>query len=225
MPVHNPISSSIVYGVSVAAGFRGNLYKKAGGKAFEKKRRVLDRWTKRWFVLPPGGTVLSYYRSEQAQMEGQAALGSLELHSKGASVFLKEVRAGQIYRFTVRAMSRELKLRAMSAGDYDAWMGALLPITGEPREEDDMDMSGLSMRDEDDDAEFDDDDVVEDGGGEAGFSAAPNFSLAARARDDSIVGVPVGMRGCAPARVPHVGQTVCLGGLHPIVAFRTSVSV
>ena len=37
---------------------QGYLYKKAGGKAFDKKTRVLDRWHKRFFVLPPGETAI-----------------------------------------------------------------------------------------------------------------------------------------------------------------------
>lgn len=99
-------------------GFRGYLEKKAGGKAFDKKRRIMESWTKRYFVLPPGKTVLSYYKTEAAHMEKGTPLGFVDL--KGGTCFLKEVKSGQ-YRFTVRTSARELKLRARSAGEYNAW--------------------------------------------------------------------------------------------------------
>lgn len=60
-------------------GLRGILLKKAGGKALDKKTRLVERWHKRWFVLPPGGTQLSYYKSQALQLEGKPALGCIEV--------------------------------------------------------------------------------------------------------------------------------------------------
>mmetsp|Transcript_19030 Transcript_19030/g.48718 ORF Transcript_19030/g.48718 Transcript_19030/m.48718 type:complete len:346 (+) Transcript_19030:67-1104(+) len=148
----------------IIVGHRGTLLKKSGGKAFEKKSRMLEKWTKRWFVLPPGKTVLSYYKNESVFNSGGDPLGSVEV--QGATVFLKAVKSGQ-YRFTVRSASRELKLRAGDAKEYDAWMGALQPIT-EFREDAESSMANFSIRDEDDedfdavgdDVEDEDDDDV-----------------------------------------------------------------
>jgi hypothetical protein len=149
--------------VSALTGHRGYLFKKAGGKAFDKRSLLkgkAERWAKRWFVLAPGSTSLAYYRSEEKQMGGEAPLGTVEC--KRAVLFLKEVRAGQVYRFTVRSAARELKLRTVSgptsSADYDAWMAALAPLT-EIRDDED-DLGQMSIRDDDDDdVGFDDDEV------------------------------------------------------------------
>ncbi len=75
-------------------------------------------------MLPPGGSLLSYYANESDYLSGKDAKGCLE--TSGATVFLKEVKGG-VHRFTVQAAARELKLRAPSAADYDAWCRALRP--------------------------------------------------------------------------------------------------
>jgi hypothetical protein len=125
-------------------GMRGWLLKKAGGKALDKKTRLLDRWHKRFFILPPGGSTLFYYKGENDRLEAKDPLGTLEC--AGATIFLKEVKNGQ-YRFTIQAKSRELKLRAATAGDYDEWMSALSPFASSVRQEDDVpDISDLSVR-------------------------------------------------------------------------------
>lgn len=126
-------------------GHRGELLKKAGGKATDKRTRLLDRWSKRWFVLAPGETALTYYKSEDAQVNGEPPLGVINV--AGATVFLKEVRAGHVYRFSVKNAARELKLRAESAEEYDRWMSALQPIAESFREmeEDGGGVAGLSL--------------------------------------------------------------------------------
>ena len=93
----------------MSAGATGWLEKKSGGKDSKAKSKVLEKWDRRWFVLPAGATELSYYKSDKA---GAAAAGSIDC--AGAHVFLKEVK-GQTFRFTVRASTRELKLRAPTA--------------------------------------------------------------------------------------------------------------
>ena len=148
----------------VVTGFRGTLFKKAGGKAFVKKKRAVSKWNKRWFVLPPGSTRISYYKSETDQMEGQEALGAVDC--EGATVFLKEIKSG-VHRFTIRSAQRELKLRAPGADEYASWMEALKPITDfrQDEEEDDEDESrdAFSLRSIQLDGDGDDDD--EDSGG------------------------------------------------------------
>jgi len=135
----------------IIVGHSGVLLKKSGGKAFEKKARMYEKWTKRYFVLPPGKTELKYFKNEAAYQSKATPLGTVEV--QGAVVFLKAVKSGQ-YRFTVRSAARELKLRAGNATEYDAWMGALQPIT-EFREDDaEGGMAAFSIRDEDD-ADFD----------------------------------------------------------------------
>lgn len=191
----------------IIVGHRGVLLKKSGGKAFDKKSRIMEKWTKRFFVLPPGKTVLSYYKNEASQMNGDAPLGDVQVW--GSTVFLKAVKSGQ-YRFTVRSAARELKLRARDAADYDAWMGALQPIT-EFREDDDSSrLAAFSIRDEDDEDDFDavgDDVHDDDDDGDdklaplplpplIGSSRGPGFSLAGASLDDVEVGrLPEGMRG------------------------------
>jgi hypothetical protein len=64
--------------LSQSAGLRGQLLKKAGGKAMDKKTRLMEKWHRRWFVLPPQSSKLSYYKNEQEQLDGKDALGSVE---------------------------------------------------------------------------------------------------------------------------------------------------
>jgi len=194
----------------IIVGHRGTLLKKSGGKAFEKKSRLLgDKWTRRWFVLPPGRTTLSYYKNEAAANSGAAPLGTIEI--QGAVVFLKAVKSGQ-YRFTVRSSARELKLRAADAKEYDAWMGALQPIT-EFREDDaEGALAAFSIRDDDDDADFDavGEDVEDDDDDDDVLPpllpmapSAPGLSVMARVSLDAGLGIdagqvslpPTGMRG------------------------------
>ena len=61
----------------------------------------------------------------------QPALGSVDCAS--AQVFLKKVK-GEQFRFTIQTAQRELKLRAHSAADYDAWIAALRPHASVPAE-------------------------------------------------------------------------------------------
>ena len=65
---------------------------------------------RRWFVLPAGGTELSYYKSDKA---GAAAAGSIDC--AGAHVFLKEVK-GQTFRFTVRASTTRAQAARADGG-------------------------------------------------------------------------------------------------------------
>jgi len=139
-------------------GFRGYLEKKAGGKAFDKKKRLYESWTKRWFVLPPGKTLLSYYKTEQIHMEGGKPLGNIEL--SGATVYRSSVSKSDRVRFTVRTSARELRLRAANEDSYGSWMEALQPIT-EFREDDELaSMVAFSLRDDLDDD--DEEDAYED---------------------------------------------------------------
>ena len=46
----------------------------------------------------------------------------------GATVFPKEVTKKAEYRFTVKTSERELKLRAGTKEEYDAWQAALKPV-------------------------------------------------------------------------------------------------
>ena len=131
----------------MSAGATGWLEKKSGGKDGKAKAKVLEKWDRRWFVLPAGGTELSYYKSDKA---GATAAGSIDC--AGAHVFLKEVK-GQTFRFTVRASTRELKLRAPTAAAYQKWVDALTPIAAKVGDEDDMSvrpstMSSFSVRPE-----------------------------------------------------------------------------
>ena len=92
---------------------KGYLDKKSGGKDGKMKMKLLEKWTRRFFVLPDGATVLSYYKDEAAFMKQATALGTIDC--RGSRFFLKEVVKDSIFRFTVVAASRELKLRADTA--------------------------------------------------------------------------------------------------------------
>ena len=61
------------------------------------------------FVLPPGNSVLSYYKSEAEQVNGKDPLGCIDC--AGATVFLKEVvsKTG-VHRFTVRTSIRKRRI-------------------------------------------------------------------------------------------------------------------
>ena len=79
----------------------GYLEKKSGGKEGRTKIKVLEKWDKRFFVLPKGdGSELHYFKKADDYRDGKTPLGSLEC--RGATVFLKEVK-GQTFRFTVPA--------------------------------------------------------------------------------------------------------------------------
>lgn len=123
------------------------------------------------------------------------------------AVFLKEVVKGQ-YRFTVQSAIRELKLRAQSAADFEAWMNVLQPIAGsvtqEPSDISDATdgMASLSTRAREAsslDMEFDDDDSDP----EDGISARPSVAgggsgsgVAGGSPDSQMSGPPpAGMRG------------------------------
>jgi hypothetical protein len=200
---------------SSSAGMRGLLLKKAGGKALDKKTRLLDRWHKRWFVLPPQSTTLSYYKSESEQVNGKKPLG--ELNVGGATIFLKAVVRGQ-YRFTVQTVARELKLRATTAQDYESWMGALQPLAGAVREDDGLadGLDNMSVADDDDviadDDEFDPDDEQfargrgksvgrtmtisgGSGGGIGGLSPGASLGPASLDRASDSGAMPLGYRG------------------------------
>ena len=113
----------------VIVGYKGYLFKKAGGKEGQehsKLKLLAERWTKRFFVLPTGSYALSYYKSEDAFMKGEPPLGTVDCVD--ATVFLKEVVRGSIQRFTIMTKERELKLRAPTE-DYQAWVEAFKPIT------------------------------------------------------------------------------------------------
>ena len=58
--------------------------------------------------------------------KGEEPLGVQEC--TGATVFLKEVTKKAEYRFTVKTSERELKLRAGTKEEYDAWQAALKPV-------------------------------------------------------------------------------------------------
>ena len=48
-----------------------------------------EKWSKRWFILPPESSLLRYYKSEAEANAGKPPLGEQEC--KGAIVFLKKV--------------------------------------------------------------------------------------------------------------------------------------
>ena len=64
----------------------------------------------RFFVLTH--TQLTYYKHEAALDTGKSELGRLDV--RGCTLFLKEVRQGGVFRFTIASADRELKLRAAS---------------------------------------------------------------------------------------------------------------
>lgn len=112
-------------------GHEGWLCKKSGGKEGKPKLKLLQKWTRRFFVLPTAGTRLSYYKSEDAYRKGAEPLGSVEC--LGATVFLKLVEKDEVHRFTVRSDDRELKLRAENQGDYQARAPRVDRPTDRPR--------------------------------------------------------------------------------------------
>lgn len=101
------------------------LHKKSGGKEGDAKLKLFQKWDERYFVLQPGGTVLTYHKSK-ADSE---ALGCVQC--LGANVFLKGVTKDMEYRFTVATKERELKLRAKNKSEYEAWMAALKPVVSD----------------------------------------------------------------------------------------------
>ena len=119
------------------AGMRGYLDKKSGGKV--DQRTLRETWHRRYFDLPFGQSTLSYYKNEEAFNKKQAALGSVECAR--ATVVLKKVK-GETFRFSIETPARELKLRAHTNGDYDAWLEALRPHATVPSE------SSTSLRSE-----------------------------------------------------------------------------
>lgn len=127
----------------------GYLDKKSGGKVGRSKPKLLEKWTRRYFVLPQGvcpansptvlpnadcwtgvaagGTVLSYYKDESAFSKQAAPLGRVDC--RGSSFFLKTAKpaVGKQYvdtdfRFTLVAATRALKLKADTAADYQGWL-------------------------------------------------------------------------------------------------------
>jgi hypothetical protein len=130
------------------------LEKKSGGKEGKSKWKLSEKWSKRWFVLAPErDSMLRYYKTEGDALSGKEALGDVEC--RGATVFLKEVKKGGIYRFTVRSNERSLKLRAPNQQVFNSWVEALKPFArGIEDEDDEMNstrMRGETMADGDDD--------------------------------------------------------------------------
>mmetsp|Transcript_5818 Transcript_5818/g.9772 ORF Transcript_5818/g.9772 Transcript_5818/m.9772 type:complete len:323 (+) Transcript_5818:244-1212(+) len=109
-------------------GRQGWLHKKSGGKEDKVKLKLLQKWDRRFFVLPPNSSELRYYKSEDDYRTKGEPLGSVQC--VGGSVFLKLVTKDAEYRFTVRTRERELKLRAQNSADYEAWVAALKPVLG-----------------------------------------------------------------------------------------------
>ena len=125
----------------------GWLEKKSGGKEGSSKSRLLEKWTKRWFALV--GSELGYYKSEEDFSKCREALGSMEC--AGAEIFLKEVKGGT-FRFTIRTPTRELKLRASTAADYQSWTRALAPLANRSTwrsEHDDDESERMELQDDD----------------------------------------------------------------------------
>ena len=108
----------------------GWLEKKSGGKEGHAKSRLLEKWDRRYFVLL--GSEMRYFKGEDDHNKGKAALGSIEC--AGAKLFLKEVK-GTAFRFTVQNQTRELKLRAENASEYQKWTVALGPLVNPHTEE------------------------------------------------------------------------------------------
>jgi small GTP-binding protein len=101
----------------------GWLEKKSGGKEGKGKKKFMEKWDKRWFILV--GSELRYYKSDADHDQRKAPAGSIEC--TGSELFLKVVQ-GTSFRFTVKTAERELKLRASSASDYHKWADALTPL-------------------------------------------------------------------------------------------------
>ena len=114
--------ASVVPGATVS----GWLEKKSGGKEGKEKAKIMEKWDKRYFALV--GSELRYWKGEQDALKGKEPVGMLECHE--AQVFLKEVK-GQVFRFTVRSTERELKLRASTSREYQAWTAALATFTNQ----------------------------------------------------------------------------------------------
>ena len=108
----------------------GWLDKKSGGKEGHAKASWLEKWDKRYFLLV--GSQMRYYKHEDDHGKHKPSLGSLEI--AGARLFLKEVK-GSSFRFTVQNHSRELKLRADNAAEYQKWTRALGPLVNQNTEE------------------------------------------------------------------------------------------
>lgn len=118
-------------------GKKGWMEKKSGGHSGADKLKLFQKWDKRWFVLPKGGTLLAYYKSDDDFKRNEQPLGAVEC--KGARVFLKGVTKDDEYRFTVASDTRELKLRAKDKADYDAWMAILKTVVSDFANDDAMD--------------------------------------------------------------------------------------
>jgi len=130
------------------------LEKKSGGKKSKSKLLGMakrEKWSKRHFVVAPGGTTLSYFKNSAAYLAGKEALGSVEC--EGAVLFRKVNVKDKVYRFTVRTTARELKLRATSEEDYLAWCTYLKDIVRSVGDEE----ARESMAPRDDDLSDDDD--------------------------------------------------------------------
>jgi hypothetical protein len=151
----------------------GVLHKKSGGKRDQAKAsRLKANWRRRFFVLPPASSLLSYYKKREHYETGREALGSMDV--AGCTLFLKKVHHGH-YRFTVASEDRELKLNAETVAEYTAWTEALKPHAATFREltEEDGGHEPLELAEEEEDEEED----------EAGRARGP--SLAGRARAPS----------------------------------------
>ena len=59
-------------------GCRGYMDKKSGGKEGKNKAKVLEKWTKRYFVLPEADATLSYYKDEHSFNNGRPPLGAVD---------------------------------------------------------------------------------------------------------------------------------------------------
>ena len=110
------------------AGHEGWLDKKSGGKDGQMKAKLLQKWDRRYFVLAMCGTTLTYYKTDESYRRKEEPAGVVDC--AGARAFLKEVQKGDIFRFTIGARERELKLKAPAAL-YQAWAAALRPVVGE----------------------------------------------------------------------------------------------
>mmetsp|Transcript_52255 Transcript_52255/g.135467 ORF Transcript_52255/g.135467 Transcript_52255/m.135467 type:complete len:421 (+) Transcript_52255:20-1282(+) len=154
------ISTSQEEGQATREAITGYLSKKAGGKHEAKTVHLLkSAWRRRFFVLEPNSSKLSYYKKEDSWKNGRAALGEIEL-TGSSTLFLKEVH-NSVFRFTAATDSRELKMRASSEADYLKWTGALRPLVSHFRElihdaEDEQPEEAAEIDDDDDDDdEFD----------------------------------------------------------------------
>ena len=108
-----------------ADGLKGFLLKKGGGKALDKKHRMVNKWHKRWFVMAPGATTLQYYKS----VTDKEALGEIESGDTGCRV--SKYRRMQFY-------DDRFPADAQSLGTAEAE-----PSTGVPQEEEEECLAGL----------------------------------------------------------------------------------